>query len=664
MAVIDLSKSGVRTITTVGSGRILRTWTATRTQAAALPGRPGIAHTIWLFRGYHRLGRRMVRTYRDDYPKLIRTAQIELRRAEGTVAEGRAQSVRDGRRAQYKKHRQVWAAKAGVVAGAATGGAAYGMVTGGPLFDVALALGIGGLGMWHGRPAAAGSQYDNGTIVIPADDDAPYPISDAHDRSGAAECVRRALVSEGINLASVEAGRRYPWGWEVTVRLAKGKPADLIAKCPDLETPLDLPQDGLLAQPDRTARARVVLRLVQSDPFVGLPAVPERKPNSLRLKDKALVSRRMDGTDFQLSLLGLHFIVIAGSGGGKSVTMRTIGDVLTACEDVVVVDIDPGGNGLEPLAEAVGVRVVGADQMHRIEAVLEKLLKIAKARATLLGKLGMGDNWIPSRRFPAIVGLIDEYPQLSPRAKELVVAILRVGRKARVQIGLAAQEATKDSIGAAIADSIALRIVGPSRHQDVVQVFGAGAIGNGWRPDRLHPAQGADPADAGKAYIMGGGSVDPMIYKFLAMTPQEGKDRAAERRAAGRPVIDPESLAAAGVTFDDLEDVRAGRNVPLVIGLARAAFTEKEDPARLTTAEIYDYAARTEPAAWAPDPADGEDEDKARKRAADRYLRELRESAAQLDSTVDMTTRQWSGGRGYHLETIQRLTGEIAPEGF
>ncbi|UUS35062.1 MULTISPECIES: hypothetical protein [Streptomyces] len=183
----------------------------------------------------------------------------------------------------------------------------------------------------------------------------------------------------------------------------------------------------------------------------------------------------------------------------------------------------------------MGVRVVGHDQMHIIEAVLEKLLKIAKARALLLGKLGMGGNWMPSRNYPAIVALIDEYPQLSQRAKVLVVAILRVGRKSRVQIGLGAQEATKDAIGAAIADSVALKIVGPSRHQDIVQVFGAGAGANGWRPDRLHPAQGEDPADAGKVYIMGAGSTDPLIHKVIAMGEDEAKQRAAERAAVGRP---------------------------------------------------------------------------------------------------------------------------------
>src|ERR1051326_3793720 len=138
---------------------------------------------------------------------------------------------------------------------------------------------------------------------------------------------------------------------------------------------------------------------------------------------------------------------------------------------------------------------------------------MAKARPNLFAELGMDDNWEPTPEDPAIVLVIDEFPQLSDRAKELAVKILRTGRKSRVQLVMAAQEATVDSLGDAIADSIALKIVGPSRHQDIKQVFGTGAGADGWRPDRLHPAPGEDPADAGKVYIMGCGSTEPMVYK-------------------------------------------------------------------------------------------------------------------------------------------------------
>ncbi|MFE9738833.1 hypothetical protein [Streptomyces sp. NPDC006477] len=607
----------------------------------------------WAARGYGRLAARWLDGLRDDYPQMIRTARADLKAAKGDAAveQGTKRDVQRLREA-YKRHQLVYSAKTG--AWMTTAGTASGIAVTAGGFWTSLLLGIAtiGYGAWRGQPAIVAAEDDPGRIEILSTEGAPFPIADATNRTEAAECVRRALVSEGIAVAEVEAGRRYDWGWEINVRLQKGTPADLIAKAGDLETPLDLPVDGLLCQPLRTSRARATLRLVEGDPFVKMPPLPDRAPNSLRLRDKALLALRMDGQPTELSFLGLHFIVIASSGGGKSVTMRSIGDVLTACDDTVVIDLDPGGSGLEPLAEAVGVRVVGADQMHVIEAVLEKLLKIAKARATLLGKLGMDDNWIPSREYPAIVALIDEYPQLSPRAKALVVAILRVGRKARVQIGLAAQEATKDSIGAAIADSIALKIVGPSRHQDIVQVLGAGAGANGWRPDRLHPAQGADPADAGKAYIMGGGSADPLIHKFIAMSRDEGKARAAERAAAGRPWIDETSLQAAGVTFDDLHTVKPSTTLPEAVELARLAFTASGDPERMASEEIYEYVASASET-WAPQ----DDEEPAK--ALARFQKALREQARQLNPDLDMTTQQWREGasryKGYYLSALRQL---------
>ncbi len=630
---------------------------ATRTQGHVAENR---LYVGWAARGYRNLGRRWLEARRDDYPQMIRSAKAELKAAAGdTNAESSARKMLEMRRADYRFHKRWHWIKTGGWGAAGATGITTAVVVGGGWVDVLLALGAYAVGTWHGRPGAGQTALEDetsGLIAIDADPNDPFPIADANTRDEAAECVRRALVSEGINVAAVEAGRRYPWGWEITVRLKKGTPADLIAKAPELETPLDLPTDGLLCQPMRQKRAQVVLRLVEGDPFEDMPALPVRKPNSLAMRDKALVAKRMDGQPTSLSFLGVHFVAIASSGGGKSVTLRTIGDVLTACEDVVVVDLDPGGNGLEPLAAAVGVRVVGADQMHVIEAVLEKLLKIAKARKTLVGKLGMGDNWIPSPRYPAIVALIDEYPQLSQHAKALVVAILRVGRGARVQIGLAAQEATKDAIGAAIADSIALKIVGPSRHQDIVQVFGAGAGANGWRPDRLHPAQGEDPADAGKVYIMGGGSTDPLIHKVIPTSPEEGKQRADERAVAGRPWFDDESLDLAGVNFDDLDEVRPHVALPQVIELTRAAFTAADDPVRMTTEDLYEYVALADPEAWAPK---GEDDIEPARR---RYLKELRDTAAVIAPNVDTKTKQWGGGRGYYLTTIIELTGEEAPE--
>lgn len=638
--------------------------TLARRTARTVGNHPTVVWIGWTARGYHGITRIERDKMRGDYPQMIRTARAQLAAAKGDMGkESQAEAVVQRRTQQLKDRRRNYLITRSAVAAPVAGIASYGAFEGGTWVSILYAMAAVTYGAWRGRPRGV----DPGKILIHAEDGDPYPIADARTRTEAAECVRRALASEGIQVKEVEANRRYEWGWEVTVRLAKGKPADIVTKVADLETPLDLPENGLLPQPVRESRGRVILRLVQSDPFAKMPGAPERKPNSRRMREKQVLAYRMDGKAFEVSLLGMHGIVVASSGGGKSVMLRTMADALTACSDVLVGDLDPGGNGLAPLAEAIGVRAIGDDNMGQIEAILDQALRIAKARPALFSKLGMKENWEPSPERPAIVLFIDEYPQLSDRAKELAVKILQTGRKSRVQLILAAQEATKDAIGKAIADSIALKIVGPSRHQDVMQVFGAGAIGDGWRPDRLDPAEGNaegdDLRDASQAYIRGGGSREPLKHKFLFLDGKEGRRRARERAAAGRPEVDAESLAAAGLDhFGATEADRLRTNLPKIVMMVRGAFAAADDTAFLSTLAIWEYLAAHDPEAWALS-LFGDDEIKSRKTAAQRVSAELKRAVDAMDLNVDMATVQVTGGaRGYRLDTIRQITGESVAE--
>lgn len=613
----------------------------------------------WSSRGWWHIARVEKGKLQGNFPHMIRTAAARVPAVADTPQHVQALSMQERFEAKYQAHKRKYWIKRGVAGIPAAGAGLFGMAELGVWVAALYAVTAVTYGAWKGRPNGA----DPGKVQIHAEDGDPFPIADARNRTEAAECVRRALTSEGITVAEVEANRRHSWGWEVTVRLSKGKPADIVTKAPDLETPLDLPENGLHCQPVRESRGSVILRLVQSDPFDRMPEAPERKPDSGRLKDKQLVAYRMDGQKFEPSLLGVHVIVIAGSGGGKSVILRSLADVMTACSDVVVGDLDPGGNGLAPLAEALGVRAIGDDNMGQIEKILEQAVKIAKARPMLFAKHGMKENWEPSPEQPAIVLFIDEYPQLSDRAKELAVKILRVGRKSRVQLVLAAQEATKDSIGAAIADSIALRIVGPCRRQDVVQVFGGGAGDQGWRPDRLDPAEGNavgdDLRDASQAYIRGCGSREPMKYKFVFLDGKDGRRRAKERAAAGRPTVDAESLTAAGLErFGATEADRLRSDLPRIVMMVRGAFAAVDDPGFLTSAQILEYLAKHDPSAWASEKF-SEDESKVHLLATRRLMAELKQAVDSLDIAVDLSTVQGAGGvRGYRLLTIKQITGE------
>lgn len=617
----------------------------------------------WSARGWWHVARIEKGKLQGNFPHMIRTASARVSAVTDTPQHVQALSMQERFEAKYAAHKRKFWIKRGAVGLPTVGAGLYGMAELGVWAAALYAMAAVTYGAWTGRPQGA----DPGKVEIyPADGD-PFPIADARNRTEAAECVRRALESEGISVKSIEANKRYRWGWEVTARLAKGKPSDIIDKAADLETPLDLPENGLYCQPVRKSRGRVVLRLVEEDPFENIQPAPERRPNSKRLKDKQLLAMRMDGQQFEASLLGMHVIVIGKSGGGKSIILRGLADSLTACSDVVVGDLDPGGNGVAPLAEAMGVRAIGDDNMGMIEAVLEQSLKIAKGRPPLFHKLGMTENWEPSRERPAIVLIGDEFPSWSDRAKQLAIKILRVSRKSRVQLVLAATEATKDALLESIANLFHLKIVGPCRSQDVTQVFGTGALANGWRPDRLDPAEGDaegdDLRDASQAYIRGGGSQEPIKFKFLFLEDKEGRRRAKERAAAGRPEVDAESLQAAGLEYFGVTEAdRLRSDLPQIVDLTRGAFAVADDPKFLTTLTIWEHLAERDPETWALK-LFGDDEPKARRTAAQKVAAELKRAVDEMELSIDMTTMQVTGGaRGYYLDTIKQITGESVDE--
>lgn len=389
------------------------------------------------------------------------------------------------------------------------------------------------------------------TMIEQNEDIAPEPgstetfsISQAKNGEEATECLRRALIAEGISPRTFRPPVRYNWGWEIPVILKKGTPADVMAKADRLETLMMLPRDGMLVS-SATFRAEVIIRLVQSDPFLDMDGFKYAEPLSRSINKKYVVAQRMDGKELKLSLLRSHAVIIAGPGGGKSMFMRTLADITTSSRDCVTWDIDPGGNGLEVFGDAIDRR---GRTKQEIELMFTDAIAFAKRRAKLLTKLGMGDNWQPSKDHPALVIFVDEFIQLDKKAKELAVDLIRIGRKAAISVILAAQQATRDTLGAAIADSVSLKIMFASRHADVPLVFGEGALSQGWRPDRLHPATGEDPEDAGKCYIMGGGSREPYLYKAFPMDPSEAIKRGVERAREGMTKLDSDTT---GQTFEN-----------------------------------------------------------------------------------------------------------------
>ncbi|OKI14193.1 hypothetical protein [Streptomyces sp. CB03911] len=388
--------------------------------------------------------------------------------------------------------------------------------------------------------------------TLPADPKMPpagtFPIAGVSSPQWAGECIRRALVKEGVPVADLFDVQQQPWGWTCSVRISVGTPAAIIKAAADMETLLDLDQGRFIPTPTKR-RAVVDIKVATEDPFAFVPGPPRRAPKSLALRDKPVLGYSMDARPLEMSLYGVQGAIIAGAGGGKSATIRTLAEYLTACRDTVVVCLDPSGVGLGPFDAAAALTLTDKGE---IETYLRGMHQLSLKRPTLLAKHGMGTEWKPSEKLPALVTIADEWPQVTDASKESGVGIQLTGRKVCVQLLLASQFATADYVGSAIVPNLSLQILGPSRQPDVTATFGGGAIDGGWLAHRLVPKQADELNDVGKFYLRGGGYSEPVIWRGHWYDDETSEELAAERAAAGVLQLDEESLRLGGREFADL----------------------------------------------------------------------------------------------------------------
>jgi S-DNA-T family DNA segregation ATPase FtsK/SpoIIIE len=514
-----------------------------------------LPHTV---RGYRQLGRRWVERYRDDYPQMIASTDRAIREADGDVVlEGQLKQRRAELRAEYRRHRKGFAGKSAGVAAAVTGGGMFGLATGSLWLDLAAGLGAWGLGAFHGRDRSEPSV--DTVIGLPADDTVrspgsvtlddlpaggkPFPIRRAETPQQASICVLLAMVAENVPVVEVWDVERQPWGWQCKVRVDEGTPEAIIAKAGGLETKFDLPTNGVRPQPMVERRACAILRLVEGNPFATAPGLPYRAPKSISITEKSRIGTSVGGESLDAALAGVMGLVVAASGGGKTGLLQALGEITTACYDNITIDLDPHGDGLEDLHDAV--RVTGRSH-EQIEAALLFFLMLSKGRARLRAKLGMGKKWQVSKKHPHFTVIFDEFPKGSELAKRLAFDLLLVGRKEAVTLIIASQGGTKLYLGENIAQMIALKAVGPCKVGDTRAVFGDGAVGEGWMPHKLSPATDTDPKDAGHVYLQGvPGRPDEPIEYAVHETPSDTlRKLAAERLEAGLVEPDQASLDA------------------------------------------------------------------------------------------------------------------------
>ncbi|MFZ3475904.1 type IV secretory system conjugative DNA transfer family protein [Streptomyces sp. 4.24] len=422
----------------------------------------------------------------------------------------------------------------------------------------------------------------------------PFPIREAgRDPRRARESLAQAFLAEKAKISTIDIPQETNWGWTVPLVLSGGTLGDLIRVLPKLSTHLRVGDNRILAS--RTSAedsAAITLRILTSDPFANPRPYPVRPPKSVSIADPFSIGLSIDGEDTPIVLAGQHVLIVADSGGGKSAMVRALAEYVTACTDAVAVDIDPTGRGLGPL-QSCAART--ARTPLEAEAELAYLHTLAQARIAALGPLE--DNWTVTPTAPAVIAFLDEFPQLTKRGKELALAILRIGRKARVTLVVCSQDATADVMGDAIADAFGVRILMPCRQADVPLVVGqADAVSKGWLPHLLVPSPGEwEIADAGRYYCITPRHREPILRYVSWLDPAAAHARAKEREAAGLPAL---ALPAPPAVVPVVAGAAPAKAVPPIAGLLIAAFATQSNPESMTIAQLAEYLEAADPAVW------------------------------------------------------------------
>lgn len=414
----------------------------------------------------------------------------------------------------------------------------------------AAVLAAAGYGIKRGRDKLAALRAAEQAVTDEQGRTLPIrPLAEARTEAQAMEYLRRALLIEKITSEPVACTRR-PWGWELTVRLLDATPDELRKKLARLEMRLDIGAARLLAAPHPDRRARVTLRALLTDPWADMPPIPEYEPTR-SITDRIALAVRLDAVQLGASFAGgTHAVLLGASGSGKSILLRTIVDGLGACRDVVLVDCDPTGVGQAPQRDLFSLVALSPEDCT---TVLVHLVRLAKARTRLLRRYGW-DEWQPSPARPAVVVVIDEFPQLDKAGKAAAIKLLRIARKAGISLVFASQSNTSDALGQAISGQVAFKAAGAGLQRwELALLWGEQAVADGWDTTQLRPKKGTALNDTGTWLFEGCQEGDEALYaRGYYLTNEAARARAAHYLSVPRATWDAESLAWAGLAAEEL----------------------------------------------------------------------------------------------------------------
>ena len=276
------------------------------------------------------------------------------------------------------------------------------------------------------------------------------------------------------------------------VKLAQGITADHMTRnVPDaLASFYGMRPGSVFARADQDSARHVWFEFIPKDPWAGklqhpLPAVGS-------------ISLRETGGLFQLGVTAggeptlwrlQHTLVIGQSGAGKSILLESILlFLLAARRECMIVGIDMASGATLGMWRSV-LALPLATTTDEAMVLLERVLAFIVARETALGLNKEADDEAPdsvdpSEETPALVLIIDEFPDLITEGGPAVVALLgrigKRGRKAGVKLLFLSQNGSKADLGSKELQAQMKCTIGLRLDQHANKVLWGELVRQGW----------------------------------------------------------------------------------------------------------------------------------------------------------------------------------------
>lgn len=283
----------------------------------------------------------------------------------------------------------------------------------------------------------------------------------------------------GLSLLAPPSALPEGQGWEVRVMLPSGVVVGKIKKrIAELASALDTSPAKLTITKVDDSEARARIRVWSDYPMSGMGA-PSPLVTAPRwdLTTGVPLGRDIDGHPITLDLLaGMHGLMCAGSGGGKTATARLVAlaAVLDPTAELHVIDGKPDG-AWSPFRELCATyrEVLDEDEISDAADALEGIVSHLKAR---MERRARGEDV-----GGMAVVIVDEFQELTgklsgqgmkpdqprPRVRAALERISRLGRSAGVRLILATQQFDGQTLDAGTEASLLWRWVGKVPNRDM-----------------------------------------------------------------------------------------------------------------------------------------------------------------------------------------------------